>query len=159
MKIKIICVGKIKQKYIKLGLEEFLSRLKPYCKIEIIEVNDEKAPENYSDSQIEQVKIIEGNKLLSKVNSNDYVISLAIEGKQKDSKTFSDFFHQYMLYHPEHLVFIIGGSNGLSKDVYERSNELISFSKMTFPHQLMRLILLEQVYRSFKIMKNEPYHK
>lgn len=159
MKIKIISVGKLKEKYLLLGINEFKKRLSVYTKLEDIEVNDEKAPESFSDAEIKQVKQIEGQRILSKIDSDDYVIVLAVEGDMKTSEELSESIERLMTYGTSKFTFIIGGSNGLSNDVYNRGNELLSFSKMTFPHQLMRLILLEQIYRSFRIMKNEPYHK
>ncbi|HEY8365165.1 MAG TPA: 23S rRNA (pseudouridine(1915)-N(3))-methyltransferase RlmH [Haloplasmataceae bacterium] len=159
MKIKIIAVGKIKEKYLVDGINEYLMRLKPYIKMEIIEIPDEKAKENLSFNELENVKKIEGEKILSKITIDDYVIALAIEGKQLTSEEFADFFNEHMTYNGKDLTFIIGGSNGLANIVINRANVIQSFSKMTFPHQLMRLILLEQIYRAFKIIRNEPYHK
>lgn len=159
MKIKIIAVGKIKEKYLKQGIQDYSTRISAYVKNEIIEVQDEKAPEKLSDSELELIIISEGEKILSKISPTDYVIALAIQGKQKDSETFSKFFSNHMIYDGRDVVFVIGGSNGLSEAVLKRADDLLSFSKFTFPHQLMRLILLEQIYRAYKIMKNEPYHK
>lgn len=159
MKIKIIAVGKIKEKYLVLGIKDYLSRILPYVNIDIIEVPDEKAPETLSDSQLTEIKNIEANKILLKIKKDDYIVALAIEGKQISSEAFADFFNKHMIYDGRDIVFIIGGSNGLGKDVLDRSDVLLSFSKFTFPHQLMRLILLEQIYRAYKIMRNEPYHK
>lgn len=159
MKIKIIAVGKIKEKYLVFGISDYLSRILPYVNIDIIEVPDEKAPETLSDSQLTEIKNIEANKILLKIKKDDYIVALAIEGKQISSEDFADFFNKHMIYDGRDIVFIIGGSNGLGKDVLDRSDVLLSFSKFTFPHQLMRLILLEQIYRAYKIMRNEPYHK
>lgn len=159
MRIKIIVVGKLKEKYLKLGILEYIKRLTAYCKIEIIEVNDEKAPENLSEKDIINLKKIEGNKILSKIDKDEHVISLAIEGNSYSSLELANKFNNLMTYGKSKICFVIGGSNGLSEEVYNKSNELLSFSKMTFPHQLMRLILLEQIYRSFRIIQNEPYHK
>ncbi len=159
MKIKIISVGKIKETYLNMGIREYSKRLESYVKIDFIEILDEKAPENLSESQLIQIKNIEGDKILSKISDDDYVISLAINGKQKSSEQLANFFDQHMIYNGRDIDFIIGGSNGLSEKVIKRSNELLSFSLMTFPHQIMRMILLEQIYRSYKIIKNEPYHK
>ncbi|NLC95088.1 MAG: 23S rRNA (pseudouridine(1915)-N(3))-methyltransferase RlmH [Bacilli bacterium] len=159
MKIKIVCVGKIKEKYLTSGIDEYLKRLNSYIKIEIIEVNDEKAPEKLSEAELNQVKEIEGKRILSKITDSDYVVALAIEGKQKSSEEFATFFANHMTYLTSDIVFVIGGSNGLGVNVFNRANELLSFSKMTFPHQLMRIILLEQIYRAFKIINNETYHK
>jgi 23S rRNA (pseudouridine1915-N3)-methyltransferase len=159
MKIKIISVGKLKEKYLLMGINEYRKRLSAYANLEIIEINDEKAPETFSDKEIEQVKNTEGTNILNRISKDEYVIALAIEGKQASSEDLASKIEQLMIYGKSKICFIIGGSNGLSQDVYNRADELLSFSKMTFPHQLMRLILLEQVYRSFRIMRNEPYHK
>mgnify|MGYP002757412476 FL=1 len=160
MDIKIIAVGKIKEKFYKSAIEEYLKRMQTYNKIEIIEVNDEQAPENLSDKEIEQVKEKEGEKILSKIQDSDYVVTLEIKGKQKDSVEFADFIENEMQEgFGRNLVFVIGGSNGLSKEVSQRSNYKLSFSKMTFPHQLMRVVLIEQIYRGFRIINGHPYHK
>ena len=158
MKIKIISVGKIKEKYLLEGIKEYAKRLSKYCKLEMIEVSDEKAPENLSEAEKERIKDLEGEKVLNKISS-EYVIALAIEGKQLDSIDFSETFNQIFTYKNSDISFIIGGSMGLSKGVYNRADMQISFSKMTFPHQLMKLILLEQIYRAFRINNNESYHK
>ena len=139
MNITIIGVGKIKEKYLKLGIDEFSKRLTKYCKLDVIELDDEKCPENLSEKDMLIVKDKEGKKILSKIKNNSYVIALAIGNS--------------------HITFVIGGSLGLSDEVLKRADYKLSFSKMTFPHQLMRLILLEQVYRAFRINNNEPYHK
>lgn len=159
MNIKIITVGKIKEKYLKLGIEEFLKRLSKYCKLEIIEIDDEKAPENLSDKEMENIKVKEGNKILSNIKDNAYVMALAIDGKNLSSEELADKINNLSIMGKSNIVFIIGGSLGLSKEVLNRADFKLSFSKMTFPHQLMRLILLEQIYRSYRIIKNEPYHK
>lgn len=159
MNIKIIAVGKIKEKYIKEGIKEFSKRLSRYCKLSIVEVNDEKAPENLSQKEVKAVKDREGERILKKVPNNSYVISLAIEGKNLCSEELSEKMSSLMVRGNPNVTFIIGGSLGLSDNVIQRSNFQISFSKMTFPHQLTRLILLEQVYRGFRIIKGEPYHK
>ncbi|MGL4521006.1 MAG: 23S rRNA (pseudouridine(1915)-N(3))-methyltransferase RlmH [Bacilli bacterium] len=159
MNISIICVGKLKDKYIKLGIDEFSKRMKAYAKVEIIEVADEKAPENMSAAEEEQVRNKEGERILAKVNDDTYVIALAIEGKQRSSEEFARELDRLATYGNSKIAFVIGGSIGLSKDVYKRADELISFSKMTFPHGLMRVVLLEQVYRAYRINRGEPYHK
>lgn len=159
MNINIIAVGKIKEKYIQQGIDEFRKRLTRYCSLDIIEVSDEKAPENLSDKEIEIVKQKEGDRILQKIPQNSYVISLAIEGKELSSVELSNTIENLMVQGINDITFIIGGSLGLSKEVLNRSNFKLSFSKMTFPHQMMRLILLEQIYRGFRIMKGEPYHK
>lgn len=159
MKITILCVGKIKEKFYTQAVEEYKKRLSRYCQLEIIEVADEKTPEKASDKQEEQIKEKEAQRILSKMKEEDYVIALAIEGKQPDSVELSEKIRQLTTYQTSHITFVIGGSLGLSQSVIKRANELISFSKMTFPHQLMRVILLEQIYRSFRILSGEPYHK
>ena len=159
MNIKIITVGKLKEKYLKQGIAEYVKRLGSYCKLEIIEVNDEKVPENLSEKEMEQVKDKEGERILAKISETSYVFALAINGKQYDSVEFSKDIEQLGIRGKSDLVFIIGGSIGLSDSVLKRANEQISFGKLTFPHQLMRLVLVEQVYRAFRISKGEPYHK
>lgn len=160
MDIKIIAVGKIKEKFYKEAIDEYLKRMQAYNKIEIIEVNDEQAPENLSEKEIDQVKEKEGERILGKIEDSDYIVSLEILGKQMDSVGFANFIENEMQEgFGRNLVFVIGGSNGLSKEVSKRSNYKLSFSKMTFPHQLMRVILLEQIYRGFRIINGHPYHK
>ncbi|MCI5629360.1 MAG: 23S rRNA (pseudouridine(1915)-N(3))-methyltransferase RlmH [Clostridium sp.] len=159
MRISIICVGKIKEKYLKLGIDEFKKRLSKYCKLEIIELDDEKAPENLSDKEMLMIKEKEGKKILSKIKDNSYVIALAIDGKNLSSEELADTINNLGVRGNSHIVFIIGGSLGLSDEILSRANYKLSFSKMTFPHQLMRLILLEQVYRAYRINSGEPYHK
>ena len=159
MRISIICVGKIKEKYLKLGIDEFKKRLSKYCKLEIIELDDEKAPENLSDKEMLMIKEKEGKKILSKIKDNSYVIALAIDGKNLSSEELADTINNLGVRGNSHRVFIIGGSLGLSDEILSRANYKLSFSKMTFPHQLMRLILLEQVYRAYRINSGEPYHK
>ncbi len=158
MKIKIICVGKIKEKFLKDALSEYLKRLSRYIKLEICEVNDEKAPEKLKKSQEEEVKKIEGERILKHIN-NGFTVCLSIDGKNMSSEEFSDFIKNKMLESSECIYFVIGGSLGLSQHVLKKADMLLSFSKMTFTHQLMRVILLEQIYRGFKIINNEPYHK
>lgn len=159
MNIKIIAVGKIKEKYIKEGIKEFSKRLSRYAKLQIIEVNDEKAPENLSDKEMENIKQREGERIISKIPQNSFIISLEIKGKEISSEELSKKMEDVMIDGINDITFIIGGSLGLSKEVSKLSNFKLSFSKMTFPHQMMRLILLEQIYRAFRIMRNEPYHK
>lgn len=159
MNIKIITVGKLKEKYLKAGIAEYAKRLGSYCKLEIIEVNDEKAPENLSDKEMEQVKDKEGERILAKVPAQSYVFALAIQGKEYDSVQFSKQIEQLGIRGQSDITFVIGGSLGLSDAVLKRADEKISFGRLTYPHQLMRLILVEQVYRAFRIMKGEPYHK
>ncbi|KRN86284.1 rRNA large subunit methyltransferase [Carnobacterium maltaromaticum] len=152
-------MGKLKEKYLKMGIDEYTKRLGAYCKIELIEVSDEKAPEKLSEAEMLQVKEKEGERILAKIPENAYVFALAIEGKQRTSEEFSKEIEQLGIQGKSNLVFVIGGSLGLSQAVMKRSNTPISFGKMTLPHQLMRLVLVEQVYRGFRIMKGEPYHK
>ncbi len=159
MNIDIIVVGKIKEKYLNDGIKEYTKRLSRYCSLNIIEVDDEKAPENLSERDMEIIKDEEGERILSKVQSNSYIIPLVIEGKNISSEDMAEKMSNLMVDGYSHLTFVIGGSLGLSDEVIKRSNFKLSFSKMTFPHQLMRLILLEQIYRSFRIIRNEPYHK
>lgn len=159
MNITIISVGKLKEKYLKLGIEEFSKRLSKYCKLDMMELDDEKCPENLSDKDMEIVKNKEGQKILSKIKNNSYVIALAIDGKNLSSEELADTISKLAVRGISHITFIIGGSLGLADEVLKRADYKLSFSKMTFPHQLMKLILLEQVYRSFRINNNEPYHK
>lgn len=159
MNIRIVAVGKIKEKYIQDGIKEFSKRLSRYCSLNIVEIDDEKAPENLSVKEMEIVKAKEGEKILAKIPQNSFIISLEIQGRQISSEDLSKKIDDLMISGVNDITFIIGGSLGLSQEVSNRSNYKLSFSKMTFPHQLMRLILLEQVYRGFRIMKGEPYHK
>ena len=159
MNISIISVGKLKEKYLKMGIDEYIKRLSGYAKMEIIEVPDEKAPENLSDADMLIVKEKEGERILSKISDDSYVIALAINGKEHSSESLAKKIDQLATYGNSKVAFVIGGSLGLSEAVMKRSNDTLSFSKMTFPHQLMKLILVEQVYRAFRINRNEPYHK
>lgn len=159
MKIKLVTVGKLKEKYLIQGINEYLKRLNSYAKMEIIEVPDEKASEKLSDAEMLQVKEKEGQRILVKINDNEYVFVLAINGKQLSSEEFSKEIEQLGISGKSNLTFVIGGSLGLSDSVLRRSNQQISFGRLTYPHQLMRLVLVEQIYRGFRIMKGEPYHK
>lgn len=159
MNISIISVGKLKEKYLKSGIEEYTKRLGSYTKITEIEVADEKAPEQLSEADMEIVKKKEAERILAKISPDAYVIALAIDGKMKTSEQLAKDIQSLMTYGRSKIVFVIGGSLGLHDEVLKRADEKLSFSKMTFPHQLMRLILVEQVYRAFRIMKGEPYHK
>ena len=159
MNISIISVGKLKEKYLKSGIEEYTKRLGSYTKINEIEVADEKAPEQLSDADMEIVKKKEAERILAKISPDAYVIALAIDGKMKTSEQLAKDIESLMTYGRSKIVFVIGGSLGLHDEVLKRADEKLSFSKMTFPHQLMKLILVEQVYRAFRIMKGEPYHK
>lgn len=159
MNITIVSVGKIKEKYLNLGINEFTKRLSKYCKLKLIEVSDEKAPENLSETEMDNIRRKEGEKILSKINDNSFIITLCIDGKQLSSEELSKKIDNLALTGDSNITFIIGGSIGLSNEVINKSNFKLSFSKMTFPHQLMKLILLEQVYRAFRISRGEPYHK
>jgi len=150
--IKILCVGKIKEKFFKEAIEEYLKRISKYSKIEIIEVND--VDLNNKDLNLEKEK----ESLLKHINDKDYIVTLEIEGKQMSSEEFSKTIDKTLISYPN-ITFIIGGSYGIHDDIKNKSNLKLSFSKMTFPHQLFRIILLEQIYRGFKIIKNESYHK
>ena len=157
--IKLLCVGRIKEKYLKDGLDEYLKRLSRYAKVEITEVNDEKTTEGASDVENTAVKDKEGERILSHIKDTDHVCALAIDGKMYDSEGLAEHLGRLYVSGVSDIAFVIGGSLGLSDAVLKRADEMLSFSKMTFPHQLMRLIFLEQLYRTFRIQKNEPYHK
>jgi len=159
MNIDIAAVGKIKEKYLAEGIMEYSKRLGRYCSLRTLEVEDEKTPETMSDREKEEVKRKEGERLLSRIPDQALVIALAIDGKQLSSEELSERISDLMVKGTSHIVFVIGGSLGLSDEVLARSQMKLSFSRMTFPHQLMRMILLEQIYRAFRIIKNEPYHK
>ncbi len=159
MKITVITVGKIKEKFMKDALGEYSKRLSKYCKLEIIEVADEKTQENASEVVCNQIRQKEGERILKYVRDDAFVITLEIKGKQLTSEELANKIETLGVQGTSHIIFIIGGSIGLSEDVMKKSNYALSFSKMTFPHQLMRVILLEQVYRSYRIISGEPYHK
>lgn len=159
MRISVISVGKIKEKFFTDAIAEYSKRLSKYCKLEMMEVADEKAPENLSTKEEVQIKDKEGERIHSKIPDSAYVICLAIEGKQLTSEGLSEKIAELALNGDSHVAFVIGGSLGLSGNVLKRADFKLSFSPMTFPHQLMKVILLEQVYRGFRIMKGEPYHK
>ena len=159
MNISIITVGKLKEKYLKEAVSEYSKRLSKYCKLDIIEVPDEKAPETMSLAEQEAVKKKEGQSISKHIKNDTYVIALAIDGKMLSSEDFSDFINDLGIRGKSNIAFIIGGSLGLSDEILRRADYKLSFSPMTFPHQLMRVILLEQIYRGFKIMRGETYHK
>lgn len=159
MKITIISVGKIKEKFYTDAINEYSKRLSRYCKLNIIQVADEKTEENSSDTEIDLIKEKEATRILKQVPDNAYVIALEILGKQLDSVELAKKIEQLGIRGTGHIVFIIGGSLGLHQSVSNRADLKLSFSKMTFPHQLMRVILLEQIYRSYRIINHEPYHK
>ncbi|MDK1716237.1 23S rRNA (pseudouridine(1915)-N(3))-methyltransferase RlmH [Dellaglioa algida] len=159
MNIKIIGVGKLKEKYLKQGIEEYSKRLSKFCKFEIVEVNDEKAPEKLSSAEMIDVKGKEGERILSKIKDKEYVYALAILGKERTSEDFAKEIADLGTYGHSDITFVIGGSLGLSDAVLKRADTQISFGKFTLPHQLMRMILTEQVYRGFMINAGSPYHK
>jgi 23S rRNA (pseudouridine1915-N3)-methyltransferase len=157
--IQIIAVGKLKEKYLVQGIAEYAKRLGPYVKLLMVEVPDEKAPETMSAAEEDIVKAREGERILAQVKGDAHVIALAIEGQMWSSEDLAAQLDKLGIYGTSHICFIIGGSNGLADAVLSRAQQRLSFSRMTFPHQLMRLILLEQVYRAVKINRGEPYHK
>lgn len=159
MIVKVLCVGKLKEKYLKDAVFEYSKRLGRYARVDIVCVADEPTKEKLSEKERDRILQIEGERLLSKLCDGDYCMALDIVGKEYSSPELAYHLQERMNAGKSRICFIIGGSLGLSDDVLLRADERISFSKMTFPHQLMRVILLEQVYRAFKIMKNEPYHK
>lgn len=159
MKITIICVGKVKEKFYRMAIDEYVKRLGRYCKLEIIEVADEKTPDNASEHEETLIKDKEGERILKNIRREAMVIALAIEGKMLSSEQLAGKISRLGIGGESHIQFIIGGSLGLSDKVLKEADMLLSFSKMTFPHQLMRVILLEQIYRSYRIIQGEPYHK
>ena len=159
MKRFIVGVGKIKEKFFTDAILEYSKRLSKYCNLEIVEVADEKTPDNASLHEEELIKDKEGDRILKNIGDRDYVIALAIEGKQLSSPEMANMVEKLSVDGISSIAFVIGGSLGLSSKVLSRADYKLSFSRMTFPHQLMRVILLEQIYRSFRIIKNEPYHK
>lgn len=159
MKITLITVGKIKEKFYRDAIGEYTKRLSKYCNLEILEVADEKTPDAASETVEENIRQKEGERILKQIKDDAFVITLEIDGKMLDSVELSRKIENLGIQGRSHIVFIIGGSIGLGKEVLKRSDFALSFSKMTFPHQLMRVILLEQIYRSYRIMNGEPYHK
>lgn len=159
MEIKIVTVGKIKEKYLTAGIAEYAKRLSRYCKLTFCQVADEKTPDKASDALNAQIKEVEGERLMKHIREQDYVIALAIDGKMLDSVELSDKIASLGVSGNSSIAFVIGGSLGLSDKVLKRADYKLSFSRMTFPHQLMQMILLEQIYRAYRIMNNEPYHK
>ena len=159
MKISIVCVGRLKEKYWTAAVDEYSKRLGKYIKLDITELPDEKAPESMSVAQERQVKEKEGERILKAIKDDAFVVTLEIEGKQLTSVELAGFISEKMTRGVSHIAFVIGGSLGLSDEVIKKSDYHLSFSKMTFPHQLMRVILLEQIYRSYRIISGEPYHK
>ena len=159
MKIDIVAVGKVKEKFYREAIDEFAKRLSKYCKLQIIEVNDEKTPDGASEALEEQIKAREAERILKNIKDEAFVFTLEILGKKYDSVEFANRMNSLGVQGRSHIQFVIGGSLGLHDSVSARSDAKISFSDMTFPHQLMRVILLEQVYRGFRIIAGEPYHK
>ncbi len=158
MNINIVVVGSIKEKFYRDAIDEYVKRLSRYVKLSITEVKDEKTHANASASEEDKIKQIEAERILSKLN-NSYVVVLAIDGKKYTSESFAKRMENYDILSKGNLTFVIGGSLGLHESVLKRADERLSFSDMTFPHQLMRVILLEQIYRAYRIRNNEPYHK
>ena len=159
MKITVVCVGKIKEKFYSDAIAEYGKRLSRYCNLNIVEVADEKTKEEASDTEIALVKAREGERMKKAIKEDGYVIALAIDGKQLDSVEMSEKIEKLGISGVSHIYFVIGGSLGLSDELLKMADYRLSFSLMTFPHQLMRVILLEQIYRSFRIINHEPYHK
>ena len=159
MKITIIAVGKIKEKFYRDAIAEYAKRLSKYCKFEVIEVSDEKTPDKCSETEEQQILFKEGERILKNIRQDMLVYALAIKGKKLDSVAFADEINKAGLTGNSSIAFVIGGSLGLHESVLKRADKQISFSDMTFPHQLMRVILTEQIYRGFRIIANEPYHK
>lgn len=159
MKITIITVGKIKENYLKHAIAEYSKRLSKYCKLEIIEVTDEKTPDHASEVVACNIRDKEGERILKYVKDDSYIVTLEIVGNQVSSEELANKINLLGIQGTSHITFIIGGSIGLSKTIRNRSDYALSFSKMTFPHQLMRVILLEQIYRSYRIIQGAPYHK
>lgn len=159
MKITILTVGKLKEKYLVQGINEYIKRLQRYCQPTIIEVKDEKAPEQLSYAEMQHVKQCEGERLLQKISPDMYVIALDLGGKTLDSIALARHIDQLQTYGNSHIAFVIGGSLGIGDNVLQRADERLAFGPLTFPHQLMRLMLCEQIYRCFRINNNEPYHK
>ena len=157
--IRIIAVGKIKERFYEDAMAEYAKRLSAYLKLDIVQVADEKCPENLSRRQEELVMEKEGERILKNIRENDYVVTLEIDGTQKSSEDFAGFIRSLEVSGRSDITFVIGGSLGLSEEVKKRSDFALSFSKMTFPHQLMRVVLIEQIYRAVKINRGEPYHK
>ena len=159
MKIKVVTVGKLKEKYLKDGIAEYTKRISRFSKLEMIELSDERTPDKASESENQKILEIEGQRILSKVGDRDFVIVLAIEGKTFSSEEFSQQLEEASIKGFSTLTFIIGGSLGLAPIIKKRANLSVSFGRLTLPHQLMRLVLVEQIYRAFTIQQGSPYHK
>lgn len=159
MKITVICVGKLKEKFYREAVEEYVKRLSRYCKLELIEVADEKTPEGASELEEEKILEREADRILGKIREDAFVCALEIKGRKLSSEGLAEWIQCLTVEGTSHITFVIGGSLGLHSSVRKRADFSLSFSNMTFPHQLMRVILLEQIYRSFRIINSEPYHK
>jgi len=159
MKIRIIAVGKIKEKYFSDAINEYIKRISAFSSIEIIEVTDEATPNSASEKEQNQIKDKEASKILAKLKSNDYVIALTLHEQELDSMEFSKFLQESLIRGGSCVTFVIGGSLGLSHLILDRANSKLTFSKLTFTHQMSRIIILEQIYRAYKILSHEPYHK
>lgn len=159
MKITLVTVGKIKERYFEDAVKEYQKRLSRYCRLEILQVADEKTPDGASEAVERQIKEKEGQRILDNIRDGAFVVALAIEGEMLSSEQLSEKIDKLGIRGVSHIVFVIGGSLGLSEAVMKRADCALSFSKMTFPHQLMRVVLLEQIYRSYRIIAGEPYHK
>ncbi|MGT2934969.1 23S rRNA (pseudouridine(1915)-N(3))-methyltransferase RlmH [Streptococcus castoreus] len=159
MKIKLICVGKLKENYLKNGISEYQKRLSRFCQFEIIELVDEKTPDKASDSENQAIMAKEAQRIEKRIGQRDFVIALAIEGNQFSSEKFSQLISETAVKGYSNITFIIGGSLGLDSNIKKRANLLMSFGLLTLPHQLMRLVLIEQIYRTFMIAQGSPYHK
>lgn len=159
MNIKIVCVGKLKEKYFKDAISEYQKRISRFARIEMVQVPDEKAPERLSPAEQEKVKEVEGQRILSKIKDKEYVYVTAIKGKQRSSEEFARELKDLATYGHSDVTFVIGGSLGTSLAVDKRADDLLSFGKLTLPHQLMRVVLIEQIYRGFMINSGSPYHK
>lgn len=159
MKIDIVCVGKLKEKYLVGAITEYSKRLSRYCKLNIIELSDEKTPDNASEKEELLIKGKEGEKILAQIKDTAYVVALDLKGSMITSEELAGFISDCGVRGNSHIIFVIGGSLGLSEEVLRRANYKLCFSKMTFPHQLFRVMLLEQIYRGYRIINGEPYHK
>ena len=159
MNITVICIGKLKEKYWTAAIDEYSKRLKGYCSLDIVELKEARLPDKAGPAEELAVKEAEGEEILKKIKDNQYVITLEVKGKMLSSEKLAEKIETLGIDGQSNLVFVIGGSLGLSSAVSKRANFKLSFSEMTFPHQMMRVILLEQVYRAFKINRNEAYHK
>ena len=159
MKLTLITVGKLKEKYWREAVKEYEKRLSKYANVSLIEIKDEQEPNNASAKDIEIIKNKEAERILSKIKPNQHVVTLEIGGKEHSSESFAKQYNNCKTQGKSNVVFVIGGSNGIGEDVLKRSNESISFGKMTYPHQMMKVILLEQLFRVNKILNNEAYHK